>query len=360
MAYTPSAPLDATTLNARFRVKTEPLAQRSVAFAGLQGAGRVTFNNSGEYVEWRPEIRQRTISSSDPYKIRREFPSRNVWIKCQLGWCTYNLGERIAKIDRLANRGDARFINLVERVTDGIAKSFMADFKKKLYIDGSSNPEDLQGLESVYSVSGLVSGSYCGNPNGTYAGHSQALGALGGSWSGTWPHLGTGTTDYYAWSPMVVDVQAALWATNYSEVTSAVWKQTWRYALNYLWMNLARVQDMEPDVCLMHTDWLRQAEDSLATTEKFEVTNNSYLTKLGHRTLNFKGLELAHEYAIPDETAYVFSWDNIELKSMQGQLFGFDSEKNEIRTTDDLYAADFFGQLVIEIPGFMGKLDVIS
>jgi hypothetical protein len=362
MAWTPSAVLDATTLNDRFRVKTDPLKQRSVMHAGLESNGRLMYNAEGENVEWRPEIATRTITAADPYAVRMSFPSRNMWIKAVLGWVTYNLGEKIAKIDRLANKGEAAFFNLVDKVVDGIARDFVKELPKKYYTDSSTYPNELAGLESVYSVSGLVSSGYVGNPDGTYAGNSQALGDLGGSWdsTGVWPHTGTGTTDYCAWSPMVVDYQAALW-TSYAahSITNAVWAETWRVAMNFLYLNMGRIQDRAPEVCIMHTEMLRQAEDTLQSTEKFEVTNNSGLTQLGHKTLQWKGIELAHEFACPADCAYMFNWDNLTLKSMQSQLVGYE-EDHKIETSDDLYAADFYGQMIVEIPGFMGKLAAIT
>ncbi|HUT89857.1 MAG TPA: hypothetical protein VMY37_10190 [Thermoguttaceae bacterium] len=362
MAWTPSTVLDATTLNDRFKVKTDPLKERSVMMAGMESNGRIEYNAEGENVEWRPEIRTREITAANPYRVRMSFPSRNVWMKATLGWSTYNLGERIAKVDRLANKGDAAFFNLVDKVVDGMSRDFVKELPKKFYIDGSSYPEDLQGLESIYSVDGLVSSGYVGDPDGTYAGNSQALGALGGSWdsTGVWPHLGVGTNDYSAWSPMVVDYQAALW-TSYAAhtITSAVWAQTWRVAMNFLYLNMGRIRDMAPDVCILHTELLRQAEDTLQSTERFEVTANSDLTKLGHKTVQWKGIELAHEFACPSAVGYMFSWDNLTLKSMQSQLVGYEND-HKIESSDDIYAADFYGQLIIEIPGYMGKLAAVT
>ena len=55
----------------------------------------------------------------------------------------------------------------------------------------------------------------------------------------------------------------------------------------------------------------------------------------------------------------MFNWSNLELQSMQGQLIGF-MQDTKIETSDNLYAADFYGQLIIEIPGYMVQLASIT
>ena len=360
--FSPSSPLYASTINQRFKIKTAPISQKSVLMGGLESHGCIAYNKSGLRIEWRPEIRRDTIVTADPYRVRMVFDEPNPWVIAALDWCSFNRGVRIPKIDRLANRGDEAFYNLVDTTVDRLAKNFIWSFAKKLYQDGTADPKELQGLETIFATTGLVSGSPVGNPSGSYAGLSQALGGVGGSWdaTGTWPHVGQGTPDFYAWSPMKVDYRNSMWTSAPYSAATATWFHTWRYALNFAYLNLGRLQDREPDVCIMPTNLFRQAEDSLVSTEKFEVTANSGLTKLGHKTVMFKGLELAHEFNCrPEGSAFLFDWENIELQSMQGQLLGFMQEES-IETSDQLKAADFYGQLIIKVPGFMAQLAGIT
>ena len=109
------------------------------------------------------------------------------------------------------------------------------------------------------------------------------------------------------------------------------------------------------DTCLINTDLLRQAKDSLRANERVVLTPKSKLVDLGFKTISYDGLEIADDYDVPDLTGYLFSWENIELHSMQDQLVAYERDK-KIETSDDLYSADFYGQMRFESPALFGKI----
>lgn len=360
MTLIPSAVLETSTLNKWLKTKIDLLSRNSTLLSGLMANGRVSYGskNSGKNLKWRPKIKRRTITAADPYNVQIEFPSRNMRMEAALSWVTYNLGEKVTKLDKLANRGsDVQYANLVQEVIDGIAEDFMVDFATKLYVDGGgTTSKDLMGFESMFSVSGTVSNSYVGNPNDTYAGKSTALGGLGGDWDGSpngWP-AGSGDTEYCAWSPMVWDYTNTRWVTT-DGLTSASWKQVVFPLLNAATAYMGRLHKTGFDTCLINTDLLRQAKDSLRANERVVLTPKSKLVDLGFKTISYDGLEIADDYDVPDLTGYLFSWENIELHSMQDQLVAYERDK-KIETSDDLYSADFYGQMRFESPALFGKI----
>jgi len=240
-----------------------------------------------------------------------------------------------------------------------MASDFMAHFGEKFYLDGNATAtnQDIHGLESWYGNTGsCVTGSYVANPNDTYAGQSTALGVTG-SWtpetSGGWP-TGTGYTEYHWWSPMIVDY-------NNSGLggTTANWSNQWQFALNYCLTYLLILQNVTPDICIMAPSLHRQAKDSLAGQQRFTTTADSKLTKLGFQTLQYEGLEIATEYGVPQQLAYVLPWEKLEFRSMQKQLVAV-AQDTDITTSERLIAMDCYGNFLCESPGFTGKLEAVS
>ena len=360
MAFTPSAVLELSTLNNMLDVAVEPIFRRSVIFGGMKAHGCISYGaqNSGKRLEWKPRIRRRSIQAVDPYNVSISFPSRNLKMKVSLDWISYNLGDKVTHLDKLANRqGKWQQWNLVEDVVKTQGNDFVDDLATKIYTDGGTYTQDLMGFESMFADDGLISGGYVGDPNDTYAGQDTDLGDLGGDWSGTFP-AGSGDTDYCAWSPLDVDYQAAVWASS-EGATAATWRYTWQLALNYGIAYLGRLQGVTPDICVLDTDLWRQAKDSLRTNERFVASSNTKLTQVGFKTWNWEGLEIAHEYSVPSGVGYMFPWDKLELHCMEDQLVAYERD-HKIESLDDLYAAYFFGQMKFEAPSFFVKLEAIT
>lgn len=347
-----------STLNRYIKSKVDPIFRKSVLMGGLKAHNRITYGpakNSGLVLKWRPRIKRRQINATDPNAVSISFPATNTRMEVELPWISYNLGEKITKMTRLVNAGnDVQYVNHIEDVIKGLSEDFIDDFSTKLYTDGAATgSHDIHGFESMFSVNGLVSDGKVGNPNDTYAGKSTALGYLGGSWTGIWPS-GTGRHQYHAWSPLVVDITNA----NFTG-TSHTWAGQWQQVLNFGVAHLGRIQSMEPDIALINTDLMIEAKDSLRAAERFVATPKSKMTDVGFKTIMFENLEIATEYAVPTGVGYIFSWENIELKSMQKQLVALEDD-HLIESSDDVYAADFFGQMVFNAPSQFCKLVAIS
>lgn len=363
MGIDASAPITTSVLEAFTNKRVEPIFRKSVLMGALKSHGRISTNHAGKTAcTWYPRFRRRTIEPGDGNPVSISFPETNVRRKAELLWRNYNLGASTTKFTRLVSSGNsgagAKLFNVVEELAAQLTDDFMEDFRLKLYLDGNlaGQTRDLMGLESIYSVNGLVTNSAVGDPNDSYAGHSTALGVTG-EWTpgaGEGFPIGQGDTEYHWWSPMVVDYRYS----GFGGTTNA-WDDQWQQACNYLITYLGLLQQKDVDLLLLHPELLRKAKDSMIGIQTFEVTQNSSLTKLGHKTLQYNGIEMATEYGVPSDVGYALNFEQMELRSLQNGLLGTMNDE-DITIASQLKALDFYGQFIMWAPSFFGKLQPIS
>ena len=298
-----TAGIETSTLNEIILKKIERVYRRSAFMAAMKTKKRITYNHSGKMMEWEPRIKKRKLEGIDPAVYQLSFPERNTKMKVFLEWRAYNMGEKISKFARLANKNSVvQIANLIKDTVLEMAADFNDGMGEKLYANGNiSGSKDIHGLESIFSCSGTT--GFVGNPNGTYAGKSQSFGALGGDWTGNWPD-GSGDPEYYAWSPIITDYANAGWSA-----TTKTWVNTWQEALDFTMLYMGRLNLGDPDVGLFSTELLRLARSSIAAKEQFVIDSNSEIAKLGHKTVLYNGLELAQDYACPTGCAYLLCSD---------------------------------------------------
>ncbi len=341
-------------LNAYIEQEIAPIYRKSVILGLLKSRGLITFNHGGRGTDWLPEIKSRDITASD-ISTDITFTANDVFEEPTLGWTRYHMGEKVSKYEKLVSQEDkyARY-KVYETAIKQMAKSFTKKFGPKFYSDGNAGTAlDLMGLESCLSTSAADVDEPIGLPNDTYAGLDCTLGGLGGSWTGNFPD-GSGDEMYHAWSPLIVNYISSLLGG-----TAATWAAQWQHALGYLFTYMGTMQNVTPDVLLLNAALLNAAKTSLLGNQRFEITQNSEITKLGHKTLNYEGVEIVSEYGIPANSGYALVWDELELRSMQKQLVGTETDF-EIASSTDRIAMDFYGQLIINSPAFVGKLASVA
>lgn len=349
--------IEVSALHKYIRKTVEPIYRKSVLMAELRKRGRISYNNGGDYMEWRPRIRRRDITAGNGNPVAISFPRTNTEMKVSLPWRQYQMGESITKYEKLTTQNKAEtFFKIAEKVVKDMMDDFVESFRLKLFVDGGANTKDIHGLESMFSVNGVVTNGKVGNCNDTYAGKSTALGALGGDWTpdsgDAWP-TGTGKVEYHAWTPLVVDYQNSGWTG-----TTKDWKTTWKQAIRFGTTYLGLLQKQEPDMLLLTAEMVREMKDSLDDSDHF-IVEVKPTTDVGYKMLTFEGLSIAYEYGVPDGCGYFLSFDAMELMSMQSQLVE-KADDTDITTSTDLIALDFYGNLRFEAPSYFGKLAAIS
>jgi hypothetical protein len=358
-----STPLvTASTINAYLKKKkVEPIFRSSFLMGALREFGRLSFNKSGPCMEWRPRFRRQTISTGEGSEISASFPDINTRKPVTLPWRQYQMGRRLTKFTKLANRGAEAFYSIVQTLADEMMDDFREDLRTKLYLDGNAtaSDQDWHGLESIFANTGsCITGSRFASPNDTYAGISTAPGTLG-DWSppsgGGWPD-GTGDTEYCWWTPFIMDY-------NNSGFTGGdSWSENWREAIRECEAYMVQLQGTKVGTCLLDVKLLLAAKQTLDTNERFVVDQNSPMRKLGFKTVMFEDIEFAHEYGSTNSNVgYLFpaQFEHFELRSMQEDLVVVDQDR-DITTQTDLFYLDCFGNCLFDSPAYFGKLMAIS
>jgi len=343
----------ARAINAYIREKIGPPMRKRYLLRESESRGRWTMDKHGEEIEWRPTFKRRSATAMDVNPTAFSFPSVNRERKAHLPWRAYGHSESINKFDRLATTGEGAFFKKVEDKAQQLLGEFMETLCDEMYGDGNATGSKAwHGLESMFAVNGCISGVPVGDPNDVYASLYTNLQYYGGSWTGTYP-TGTGTTDYHAWSPLVVD-----WSNESFGTGTNVWDANWQEACNYLLTYMGILNKQKPDVLLMNAELMRLAKDSLIAAQTLEVTQNKAKTNLGTE-LGYNGIDFVDEYGVPEDTCYAITFDELELWSMQDQLI-HTANDNDISTSQDLIALDSYSQWIFRRPSAFGKLAAIT
>jgi len=351
--------VQASALNHYIKKKISTVDRHSVFMGMMRSKGRLAFRKDGQQLEWRPRATRRRMVPGQGSPANITFQPTQTKKICRLPWRSYDLGEVVTKFEILATQGKSGWFKILTDVIDEMAGDFNAHFGEKFYIDGNATATntDLHGLESWFSTTGsCVSNSLVGNPNDSYAGHSTALGVTG-SWtpeSGNgWP-TGVGHTNYHWFSPLVVDYNNTGFGGSTADWTHQ-WQDAFAYGLTYLKI----LAQGEAPICIMSPNLLQQAKRSLKDNQRFSTTADSALVKLGHKTLEYDGVEIADEYGVPEAVAYLLDFSKLNLWSMQDDIIGT-SRDFDIETQETRLALDSYVQMWTESPKFHCKLEGIS
>jgi hypothetical protein len=324
--------------------------------AMMKSKGRITFNHEGRSTAWKVRYR-RGLMQGFAMSDTLTFPQIDRWKPAELPWRGYAAGESMTKLERLQNKGMAAII----KVYDNLAKIMMEDmnenFSEEFYIDGNAtgNGKRFHGIESFGSNSG-VTRPFVANPNDNYAGLSCALGGYGGTWSGDWPS-GRGDPQYDFWSPIIV---------NYTDTNTAAWEavtKTWRNvcleALSYgiIKTQRSRSQKGALDTIMLEGEMYRNFVDRLRETSRLNIqsnSSNSTMIKLGFTDVqNYDGVDVTWEYGMPVAQGYGFNFDEMELMSLQGQLFVPTGPDYDIASQSYRFSVDAFGNFKFSPRNFL-------
>ncbi|MCS7226521.1 MAG: hypothetical protein NZ821_05960, partial [Gloeomargarita sp. SKYB31] len=330
----------------------EPIYRQARLLGILRAKRRISYNHDEDDIRWRVRyVRRRPEVITGPV-VSTPFLAPVRHKTAVLDWRGYALGEYILPIEQLKGRTKE---TALPRLLDDIVRSVIEDFElfisEILYKDGNTAEQHLHGLESMFGTDNTSMVEPVLNPNDTYAGLSTVIGAYGGTIKGNWP-VGSFTSEAIFWTPLIEKWNDNRFKRNPNE--EATWENNGekaiRYCTTWLWAN----QSVQPDVIIMHPDMLRQLKDSLTPYRQLQVTPKSPIVDLGIQTVQFDGLELVDDPNCPVDTAYVLSTNKMELMSMQSELIHVHQDIDRYRTKTLFF--DFYGNMRIESPAFLGKL----
>ncbi len=353
------ARINVATINAHLKKVPDATMRMYYLLSALREKGRIEYNQSGKKCDWRVVYKQLTSVPIEGDMDTRRPKRSNIYRDMSLPWRGRQMTEAFSKFEQLANAGGpTQLINVISDVSGRMRDDLTDDLSADLYNDGNaSGYEDrLHGLESWFSTSGAHSDGKIGSPNDSYGGLTLTLGNYGGSWTGTYPYPGTGGTEYEFVSPLVVDVTDTAWLSS-----TKTWAANWREQVQFAQMVLS-LRKVKPDVILCSPDFYQDAVNSLESKERVVIERSregSLAAKLGWNALNMLGMDMVTEYPIGTSRAYMLSFKNLTLRSMQPQLFVMEKENDFISATKRLNL-DFYGQLFIDTPRNSAKFVSIT
>lgn len=329
-----------TTITKHLREVEENIMSNQKITALLTKKGRVSYNHGGKNLDWRiKKSRNSMVGYGDMQGVNFDRVNRHE--VATLDWRGYMLSEAVSKLEKLANKGKEAIVNFVSELTESMIDDIKYHFAREFYLDGNASGRD-HAIHGFLSWLGYTSNAQYTAPSDTYAGLSTVLGNYGGSVvSGAWPS-GKFDPEYYFWSPLIV---------NYTHASfGSTWAASCIDALRngIIFQKNAKGIQGQLDVILITASMYADFLDQLDEKERIQVergAKNSDLIALGFKdVVNFDGVDVTYEVDTPDTQGFGLNFKELELCSMQGQLFVPGSDY-DLNTLADRYTLDFFGNL---------------
>jgi hypothetical protein len=349
-----------TTIRDYIREVENDVMRNRKLLALMQGRGRVTFNHSGTEMQWPILYKRATIVGyADEDTVT--FPRRNRWKNAVLPYRGYSLGESLSKLDELKNKGTPAIVKMIETKVERMVEDFEENFGDELYVDGNAtgNTRRIHGVESFLGAGTVSTYQPVAFPSDTYAGLSTALAAYGGSWGlnpagslTAWP-VSKGSVEYDFYSPTLVDYSNSFWGSPASGETS--WDSFCTKAMRYgiIRSMKSKSEKGRINMILLEGEMYRKFAQKVSEKERIMVMrkdgDSQTLVGLGFGdVINFEGCEVTWEYGMTLDTGYGFNVEQMELRSMQAQLFMSEGPFRNEESKTTRWSVDMFGNLVFQ------------
>jgi hypothetical protein len=330
----------------------------------MKSRGRISMNHGGTSMIWQVRAKRAPINGyADGDTLT--FPRHERWKKAELDWRGYSATDSATKMEQVQNKGAAQIINLFSNISKLLMEDVEEHFGDELYIDGngSGNGKRMHGIESWFGNSGGAAAGYVATPSDTYAGLETSLGYYGGSWSVNgssqveWP-IGTGDAVYDFWSPLIIDYTDSVWGGTATWAANAL--AATRFAITHQGRNKS-LKSMQ-DLFLYNPELFRLFLDAIGGKENLFIRRGEKvgLVALGFTdVINWDGMDITREYGVPSNTGYGLAIEQIELCSLQSQLFVPDGPDWDIATRSWRFAIDMLGNMKAN-PRYQTKFKNVS
>jgi hypothetical protein len=319
--------------------------------AKIQAGGRVSFDHAGDLMDFKVEFKRPPVEGYADMDTL-SFPRRDRIKTAQLPWRGYATTDSMTKKEKLMNKNTEAIVKSYSAIAPALVSAMTEAFGDEMYTDGEAagNERRMHGLESFFGTTGTpATNGFIVPPSDTYATLSTALGNYGGAWSTSggndeWP-TGRGDAHYDFWSPLIVDYTDTAWAA-----TTKTWANTGKEALRYGIIKSQRNRSKAAmlDLIMLNDELYRLFLELLDDNERLVVNRNEKtgLWNLGFSdVVNFDGVDVTKEYGIDSTVGYGIATQQMELCSLQGQLFVPEGPDFDIATQSWRFSFDFFGNL---------------
>lgn len=348
-----------TTITRYLREEEENVLRNRKLTAMLRKNGRVKMNASGKDLDWKIKFRRASVqgqADGDTLNFDRKLRHKSA----ALDWRGYAVTDSVTKKERLMNKSTEAIVNIYSNIAKDLLSDMEESFCDELYVDGNAtnNEKRIHGIESAMGATQTINVSVTtstsartanaadpvGYPNDTYAGISTQLGANGGSWNSNWPE-GTGDAHFDFWSPVLVNYTSTFFAGS-----SATWAQqcidAMRFGIIKAQKNKSRRGQL--DMIILPGELYRQALSKMHALQQINVNRgqDSTLVSLGFKDVfNLDGVDVTWEYGVPANVGYGFNIDEMELQSLQSQLFVPEGPDWDIASQSYRFSVDFYGNV---------------
>jgi hypothetical protein len=343
MAYTGFSNTDwarsaATTLAQHVRDEEQAWMRSFSIGALIEANGQILYNQSGRGFDWPVRYRRHNLEGNTG-ETSRNFVRRNLWQNPYLEFRGYQAVDSITEKELQENRGDEAIVRLWDNFTSRLEESVKQGLAPEFFVDGNAtgNTERWHGFESFMGWTQTVTISTAGAtartandadlvayPNDTYAGLSTVLGNYGGEGDSaqSWPQ-GQADPEFDFWSPLIFAYNST--ATNYptaGDTFATQGDEVLRLANIHCQRNSMPGGQMSTVIL----DRGKYAEFLNVIDGKEQINVNrgqpSELVSLGFRNVvEFDGLEVTWDTAMPANVGYGLNWKNIELRCMYDSIF---------------------------------------
>ena len=185
------------------------------------------------------------------------------------------------------------------------------------------------------------------------------LGNYGGEQeSGTgWPN-GIADSEYDFWSPLIVNYTSSAFDGS-ANTFAAQGDEAMRFAIIHAQRNSSQKGQIT-NIMLgreLYMDLLNLIDDK----ERIQITSEHQLRALGFKnTVNFDGIEVSWENAVPTAVGYGMNYDNIELKSMDSSLLRSEGPEYDIHSQSFNAVVSTLSNLKFSSPRNFFKLQAVA
>lgn len=330
-----------TTLARHIREVEQAFLRNYQIGALLEANGRLVYGYSGEGFDWPVQYRIHNVEGNTG-ETQRNFVRRNLWKVANQEFRGYQTTDSMFYREFLSNKGEEGIVKVYDRFVERLETSMKQTLGGEYYIDGeiTANNQSWHGLETLFNTAdtrGTVdphtydvdeaekraanAEDIVGYPQGSYAGLNMQLGYYGGEneTGKVWPD-GLADPEFDFWTPLIVN-----YTTTSTLLPSATntWAGQGTEAMRYAIINCQRNVSMEGQITniLLNRELYRQLLDSLASKERINITSETGLRALGYKNvINFDGVEVSWEVAVPSGVGYGINYNQMQLISMDDVL----------------------------------------
>mgnify|MGYP001606044922 FL=1 len=352
-----------TTIREYVRGETVNVLRNRKVTAMLKSKGRISLNHSGDGIDWKIRYKRAPlIGYADTDTLT--FSRRDRWKTAFLDWRGYAIVDSMTKQEKLKNKSTEAIVKIYDSLTRNLMEDAEDQFGDEFYIDGyaSGNSRRMHGIESFMGNTGVRTTVPIAVADDAYANLDTDEGAYGGTWTGNWP-IGTGDAHYDFWTPLLIDYTSAITPSSANVGWSAstkTWANTCVEAVRFAIIHSRKNKSAKGmlDFILLNDELFRNFIEQQAAKERLNATRGQKaggLSALGFDdTFNFDGVEVTYEYGVASNLGYGWNIDQMELKSLQGELFVPEGPDYDIASKSWRFSIDFFGNICFN-PRFFTK-----